>query len=150
VHAIDASRLRDRRVSWRRLLAGGLAATVVAGLIGAALEFWRFGSSDEAASAKVERHVRREFDRMMADLSRVAARVASDPAAAAGLSRSAPDARQLFDLLDRRVSAEDTEQIASPSTTPAARPERGWAVLPTSPSATSGRFSSVNRLSVFD
>ena len=112
MHAFDASRLRDRRVSWRRLLAGGLAVTALAGIIGGALEFSRLGSSDAAAGAKVERYVRREFDRMTEDLSRVAARVASDPAAAAGLSLSAPDARQLFDLLDRRVSAEDTERIA--------------------------------------
>jgi signal transduction histidine kinase len=112
VRAIDPSRLRDRRVSWRRLLAGGLAATAAAGLIGGALELWRFGSSDEAAAANVERHVRVEFDRMLADLSRVAAGVAGDPAAAAGLSPSAPDVRQLFDLLDRRVAPKDTERIA--------------------------------------
>jgi signal transduction histidine kinase len=109
---MDASRLRHRRVSWRRLLAGGLAATALSGLTGGALEVWRFGANGAAAAAKVERYVRSEFDRMLADLSRVAAGVAGDPAATAGLSPSAPDARQLFDLLDRRVTRDDTERIA--------------------------------------
>ncbi len=110
--AIDSSRLRERRVSWRRLLAGGLAATALAALVGVAGEVWRFGPSEESAASKVERYVRGEFDRMAADLSRVAGSVASDPAAAAGLSAAADGARGLFDLLDRHVSADETGRIA--------------------------------------
>ena len=93
------------------MLARGLAATVVAGAIGGALELWRFGTSEQATNTRVERHVRRQFDRMIADLSRVADDVSGDPAASAGLGSGA-DVRGLFDLLDRRVSAADTERIA--------------------------------------
>jgi signal transduction histidine kinase len=112
VLAIDSARLRERRVSWRRLLAGGLAATALAASAGAAVELWRFGPSDGSAAAKVERHLRVEFDRMTADLSRVASGVAADPAAATGLSAAADGARVLFDLLDRRVSADETGRMA--------------------------------------
>jgi hypothetical protein len=112
VRAIDSARLRERRVSWRRLLAGGLAAAAIAAAIGAASELWRFGASDSSAAEEVERYVRGEFDRMTADLSRVATAVGSDPAAVAGLSAAADGARGLFDLLDRRVSGEETARIA--------------------------------------
>ncbi len=110
--AIDAARQRDRRVSWRRLLAGGVALTALAAAIGAAAEAWRFGLTSGSAPARVERHVSGEFDRMIADLTRVAAAVAGDPAAAAGLAASAGGARMLFDLLDRRVRPEDAERIS--------------------------------------
>ena len=93
------------------MLAGGLAAALVAGAIGGALEIWRFGTSDQATSIRVERHVRREFERMIEALSRVAGDVRGDPAASAGLAQGA-DGRSLFDLLDRRVSGADTERIA--------------------------------------
>ena len=110
--AIDAARRRDRRVSWRRLLAGGVALTALAVAIGAAAEAWRFGLSHEAAPARVARHVRGEFERMIADLTRIAGDVAGDGAAPAGLSAATDGARTLFDLLDRRVAAEDAGRIA--------------------------------------
>jgi len=100
-------------VSWRRLLAGGLAVTLVTTLAGFALELLRFGASDAAAARKVEAHVRREFDRMIAVLSEIARGVANDQAAGAGLVAASDGPRTLFDVLDRRVSgALATEQIA--------------------------------------
>jgi signal transduction histidine kinase len=137
VLAIESPRLHDRRVSWRRLLAGGLAAAVIAGAIGGALELWRFGTSDQAASSRVERHVRREFERMIADLARVAGDVRGDPAASAGLLPGA-DERSLFDLLDRRVSGADAERIAV-TVYDAAGAARAWVGRPSDISVTSVR-----------
>ena len=124
-------------MSWRRLLAGGLAATVVAGAIGGALELWRFGTSVQATSTRVERHVRREFDRMIADLSRAGGDVGGDPAASAGLAPGA-DGRSLFDLLDRRVSGADTERIAV-TIYDAGGAARAWVGRPSHISVTSVR-----------
>ena len=88
------SRLRDRRVSSRRLAAIGVLLAVCAALGEGAIELWRFGSNQVAAAARVERQVRRNFDRMTDVLSRVTLGVAKDPDAA----------RDLFDLVDRRLS----------------------------------------------
>jgi signal transduction histidine kinase/MFS family permease len=98
-----SSRLRDRRVSRRRLLAAGLLLAVCTVVLGIAGELWRFGLSDAAAAARVEQKVRRDFAAMTAILSQIAAAVAGDPAAAQALSAGADGARALFDLVDRRL-----------------------------------------------
>lgn len=98
-------------MSWRRLLAAGTFVTLLALAAGGGLELWRFGPTDESASAKVEAHVRRRFDAMIGVLSRVAKNVAEDPAARSGLIAN-DGARALFDLLDRHLAGIDDEQIA--------------------------------------
>jgi signal transduction histidine kinase len=104
-----SARIRDRTVNWRRLLAAGLIAAVLTALAGAVFEFWRFGASSAAASARLERQVRRDFDRMAGVLLRVASGVATDPAAARALVAGPDAARDLFDLVDRRVSDAQAE-----------------------------------------
>jgi signal transduction histidine kinase len=91
-------------VTWRRLLAAGLTATVLVTLAGAAFEVWRFGASSAGASARLDRRVRRDFDRLTTVLSRVADGVAADPAAARALAAGPDAARDLFDLVDRRIA----------------------------------------------
>jgi hypothetical protein len=97
-------RLRDRRVSPRRLLAGGVLLAVLAALGGVAIELWRFGRTRAAAAARVERQVRHNFDRMTTVLTRVAVGVAMDPDASRGLIAGPNAARNLFELVDRRLS----------------------------------------------
>ncbi len=99
--------LRERRVSVRRLIAAGSAIAVVAALAGAFVELWRFGFTQSAAAARLERHVRRDFDRMTTVLTQVAVGVAMDPEASRALSGGSEPARDLFELLDRRLANVD-------------------------------------------
>ena len=100
--------LRGARVSPRRLLVSGLALALIAAVSGTVVELWRFGSTQAAAAARVEQEVRQSFDRMTAVLTRVALGVASDPAAARALSGGPEAARDLFELVDRRLSEAGT------------------------------------------
>jgi signal transduction histidine kinase len=84
-------------------LAAGLVLALVTAAAGALFELWRFGATDATAAARVEQHVRRDFDRMIGVLSRVASAIANDPAAARGLAAGPDAARDLFDLIDRRL-----------------------------------------------
>ena len=95
-------------MSWRRLLGGGLLFAILIAVAGGLFELWRFGASSTAAAARVETQVRLEFDRMTGELSGVAANVASDPDAARALALGPDAARDLFELLDRRVSDAET------------------------------------------
>ena len=120
--------------SRRRLLAAGLLVALGAAVAGVAGELWRFGAGDDAAAARVERSVRRDFDRMTAVLSQIATAVASDPAAARGLSAGADGARALFDLVDRRLSEAGTnpDEVAVDHLRPArASRARGSGARPT-------------------
>ncbi len=105
-------RLRDRRVSARRLLLSGLSLALVVAISGAIVELWRFGTSQAATAARVEQQVRRSFDRMTAVLTQVAVGVAMDPVAARALSGGPESARDLFELVDRRLSDAGTEPDA--------------------------------------
>jgi signal transduction histidine kinase len=104
---VPSIEIHDRHVSWRRLLAGGIILTALAGIGGVALEWWWFGASDEIAARRVAEHLHRQFDGMVRAVSGVSARIATHPTTAKSLS-SAPDgARPLFELADetRRTSA---------------------------------------------
>jgi signal transduction histidine kinase len=104
---------RDRQVSWRRLLAGGLLLAALAGLAGGALEWYWFGRNAQTAAARGETYVRRTFDGMTGVLSSVAQAIAVDPAASSALA--APEAgRTLFDLIELRVetAAASSEDLA--------------------------------------
>src|SRR6186713_1111676 len=77
--------VRDRYVSWRRLLIGGVLLSLIAGLIGAAIEWKRFGSSPAEAVVRADEDVRRDFDDKTARLARLASAIAGDPGTAAAL-----------------------------------------------------------------
>ena len=108
-------RLRDRRVSRRRLLAAGLLLALAVAVVGIAGELWRFGASDAAAAARVESRVRRDFNRMTSVLAQIATAVAGDPEAPRGLNAGAEGARTLFDLVDHRLAdaGSDTDAVAA-------------------------------------
>jgi signal transduction histidine kinase len=86
-------------VSWRRLLASGFVFAALAGLVGGALERWRFGATDLAAAGKVETLVRREFDEMTGALVGVATGIANDPGTVQGLATGTEATRTLFEFL---------------------------------------------------
>ena len=100
-------------MSWRRLLAAGVAAAFAAGLIGIAIELWRFGPTTASAARRVEAAVRADFDRMNASLSRVATRIASDPAAAKVLEPGVDAQRALFDVVARARNGPDANDDIS-------------------------------------
>jgi signal transduction histidine kinase len=103
--------IRERRVSWRRLLAGGLLLTALAGAAGGALELWWFGPTDASAARHVERDVNQRFGAMVRAITQASTLVATDPRAAAGLSAAPDSGRELFDLVSeaRRTSARPAE-----------------------------------------
>ena len=65
---IGATLTRERRVSVTRVFAGGCAVAALIVLGGAALEVLRLGTSDAAATARVEQDVRAAFADMTADV----------------------------------------------------------------------------------
>ncbi len=105
--------VRERHVSWRRLLAGGIIATALVAIGGGALELWWFGASDAAAGQRAERDIHQRFDAMVRAITQVSERVGSNPAAVAGLSASTDNARPLFDLVrEARRTSDAADQIA--------------------------------------
>ena len=94
-------------MSAKRLFLGGVAVALIAAIAGAIGEVWRFGPTRASTEARVEQKVRRDFDRTTNVLSRVAVGVAMDPEAARGLSPGSDAARDLFELLDRRLAEVD-------------------------------------------
>ena len=92
---------RPRRVSWRRLLAGGLAAATLVAAVGFLLEWRRFGADTAGAIARAATGVQARFAEISTLLERVATDIATDPAAIAA-SQAAPDAaKALFDVVER-------------------------------------------------
>jgi signal transduction histidine kinase len=81
------------------LLASGLIAAALAGLVGGALERRWFGANDGAAADRVEALVRLEFDQMIAALAGTATRIANDPGVVQGFATGPEGARTLFDFL---------------------------------------------------
>ena len=105
--------VRERRVGWRRLLAGGIVATALIAIGGGALELWWFGASDAAAGQRAERAIHQRFDAMVRAVTRVSELVGSNPAAVASLSASTDNARPLFDLArEARRTSEAADRIA--------------------------------------
>jgi len=103
--------VRERHVSWRRLLAGGIIATALVAMGGGGLELWWFGASDAAAGQRAERDIQRRFDAMVRAVTQVSERVGSNPAAVTGLSASTDNARPLFDLArEARRTSEAADQ----------------------------------------
>jgi signal transduction histidine kinase len=101
--------MHDRHVSWRRLLGIGVLLAAVAGAVGLAVEWLRFGAGSAQAVGRVDAAVRREFDEMTSLLARLGSAIAKDPGAAQALQaarsqQAGPEAaRALFDVIDRRL-----------------------------------------------
>jgi signal transduction histidine kinase len=102
---------RERYVSWRRLLAGGvlLALLVSAGAL--ALEWWRFGMDTAGALRRADTELGRDFDAMTSLLAELGSAVASDPRTTKALEDARellgpPEAsKALFEVLDTRMGA---------------------------------------------
>ena len=88
-------------MSWRRLLAWGLALAVAAAATGFALEWQRFGTSQAGAMARTATEVGGQFDAMTTVLARVASAIATDPGAPAALQTGPDGAKALFEVVDR-------------------------------------------------
>jgi len=105
----------ERRVSAARIFAGGCAAAAIVVLVGFSLEFYRLGSTDAAAAARLEQDVRGQFAATTSALVGVAHRIAGNPdvVTAMGSDGEADDrARTLFDIVARerqRVLSESPE-----------------------------------------
>jgi signal transduction histidine kinase len=107
--------IRERRVSWRRILAGGLVAMATTALVGLAVERWRFGPDDDAAVARVNAYVDRRFEEMVRSVADVSAGIAESPAAAPAVAAGRDGARSLFELVAaaRRLSPRPDEIAAT-------------------------------------
>ena len=90
---------RERRVSWRRLVAAGAVAAAIVLALGIVSEVLRFGATDQAAAARIAVRVQGDFADITRGLSEVAAQVAASTAASRGLARGDDGQRELFDLL---------------------------------------------------
>ena len=86
-----------------RLLRAGLAAALVVGASGWAIERAQFGPTDQTALSRVEAELRQRLDANVDSLGTIAAAVASRRDIIRGASAATRDvaaARQLFDLVD--------------------------------------------------
>ncbi|HJR58089.1 MAG TPA: HAMP domain-containing sensor histidine kinase [Vicinamibacterales bacterium] len=101
--------MRDRHVSWRRLLGIGLLLAAAVGAGGLAADWLRFGAGGAEAVARVDAEVRGEFGEMTSLLAELGNAIATDPGTAQALQaarsqQAEPDAaRALFDVIDRRL-----------------------------------------------
>jgi signal transduction histidine kinase len=101
--------MRDRHVSWRRLLGFGILAAVLAAVTGLALEWIRFGWTEAQAMTRVDAEVRREFSAMTSLLAERGSAIAGDRGTSEALlaarsQQAEPDAaRALFDVIDRQL-----------------------------------------------
>ena len=90
-----------------RIVRVGIAAALVAGAAGYALERSRFGASDGDALARIQAELRQTFDASAGRVAAIADRVAADPAAATAGMRDQAAIRQLFDLAASTLPRED-------------------------------------------
>ena len=100
--------------SWRRLAAAGF---VIAGagtlqLAGGLVELARLGVSDDAAFARIERHVTQRFDTMAAGIESLAVRLATRPAVIAGVHGEPNSAAPLFDAVRTAPAGSDVAAAA--------------------------------------
>ena len=90
-----------------RIVRAGIAAALVAGAAGYALERSRFGASDGDALARIQAELRQTFDASAGRVAAIADRVAADPTAATAGMRDQAAIRQLFDLAASTLPRED-------------------------------------------
>jgi signal transduction histidine kinase len=109
--SLNAVQTRLRR-STVGIVAAGLLASALVGLMGHVLISWRFGDSD-AAVARAAGEVRQTFDRSAATLRRVAQAVAVRSSVVAGLQEpQETTVRLLFDHVAQVARAVDTPGFA--------------------------------------
>jgi signal transduction histidine kinase len=92
-----------RMLAWR-LFAGGLLIALVVAASGGAIERARFGSTDDAALARVEAELRRQFDDSARSLADLAARVRSDSSVIRAAVRDRTETRPLFDVVSNALA----------------------------------------------
>ena len=94
-----------------RIVRVGVAAALVVGLTGYALERTRFGSSDQSALNRVETELRQRFDASAATLGTIAARLAAEPATARAAPRDQTALTPLFDLVAAAVPDDEAGRM---------------------------------------
>ena len=106
VCCLQRPRPRERscmsHIIWR-LVRAGLAAALVVGASGWAIERARFGPTDQTALSRVEAELRQRLDASAETLGTIASQVASHRdiiRGASGTSRDVAAARRLFDVVD--------------------------------------------------
>jgi signal transduction histidine kinase len=92
-----------RMLAWR-LFAGGVLVAVAVAASGGALERARFGASDDAALARVEAELRRQFDDSARSLGDLSARVRSDASVIQVAMRDRTETRPLFDVVSHALA----------------------------------------------
>jgi signal transduction histidine kinase len=107
--------MRERRVSWRRILAGGILAIALTALAGLVLERSWFGPDDETAVVRANALVEERFEEMVEAVLEVSAAIAASPQAAPAVTGGRDEARVLFDVAQaaRRASAAPEEIAAT-------------------------------------
>jgi signal transduction histidine kinase len=92
-----------RMLAWR-LFAGGVLVALAVAASGGALERARFGASDDAALARVEAELRRQFDDSARSLGNLSARVRSDASVIQVAMRDRTETRPLFDVVSNALA----------------------------------------------
>ena len=92
-----------------RLVRAGLAAALVVGASGWAIERARFGPTDQTALSRIEAELRQRLDASAETLGTIASQVAArrDIIRASSTSRDIAAARRLFGVVDTALSAEE-------------------------------------------
>ena len=92
-----------------RLVRAGLAAALVVGASGWAIERARFGPTDQTALSRIEAELRQRLDASAETLGTIASQVAArrDIIRASSTSRDIAAARRLFEVVDTALSAEE-------------------------------------------
>src|SRR5688572_31190601 len=94
-----AGRVPDTKQVFLRLASAGVAAAVLVGVAGRALERARFGATDQESVGRVENELRQRFDASADTLGRVATGVSSARDLIRAATRDPAAARNLFDAL---------------------------------------------------
>ncbi|OLC48580.1 MAG: hypothetical protein AUH43_09205 [Acidobacteria bacterium 13_1_40CM_65_14] len=109
-----------------RVARAGLVAALLVALVGWASERQRFGSSDQAALARVERELRQRFDASADTLGSLAARVASNREAFGAAPRDAAEVKRLFDACAAAIPSDQAGRTGISIYDPTAAP-LAWA-----------------------
>ena len=115
--------------SWRRAVLAGVAGVILIQAGGRLIEIGRLGGSDDAAFRKVERHVSRNLTAMAVSLESLAARLAAQPAVAAGIGGGSASLPRLF-AATRAAAADGGVSDVAVTVYGAAASARAWAGRP--------------------
>jgi signal transduction histidine kinase len=93
-----------------RIVRAGVAAALVAGAAGYAIERVRFGPSDQSAVERVQAELRDRFERSGGSLESTTARLAATPEIAADGTRDQAGVRRLFDVVAAALPGDDARR----------------------------------------